>query len=136
MALDMGHLLLFRERARLGNHKLKNIFVRWHIAANTIEKLDWARAVQCETNIFDHLSVTHFDHDKRTGGLDQPLEIRNWKWIQRDGPQQADLESHGASLGGNGLQDAADNAVADQHDLGVFCAAVLGACFSSLSHPV
>ena len=76
-------------------------------------------AVQRQLHVFDHLTVAHFNHDKDASAECQPLELHHWKWIERDGPQHADLDAGGAGLGGDGLQDAAHDAVANQHDLGV-----------------
>ena len=60
------------------------------------------------------------------------LEIGDGKGIQSDRPQHANIDALGASLRRYSFQNAPDNAVSDQHNVGVFGLPLFGACFELL----
>ena len=101
--------------------------MRRAVAAHAAEELDGTRSVQREPNVFDHLPVTHLDDEEDACTGCELSEMSRWERIERDGAQHADFDSFGAGFGGDGLEDAADDAIADEDDLGVFGSAFFGA---------
>src|SRR5579863_569993 len=108
----------------------QDLAVRRDIAAEAAEEFDRTCSIQSEANIFDELAGAHLDHQKNLGSIGKFAEVRGWERIERDGAQNADFDSLGARFGGHGFENAADDAIADENDLGIGGEGLFGASFA------
>src|ERR1019366_1859555 len=101
-------------------HKPEYLVMGWNIAAQAIEELHGTSTIERQAHIFEQLAIAHLYNDEDACAPCRTLKLLCWKWIQRDRPQQAYVEDIGAGLGGDRFEDAAHDAVANEHYLRAF----------------
>src|ERR1035437_873914 len=96
------------------------------------KELDRPDAIQGQPHILYQLAVAHLHNDEDAGSLGESTEIGFRKRIQRDGPQYTNVDAVCTRLRGDGFQNATDNAVANENNLGAFGLPLFGAGLSVL----